>query len=785
LTGGGEGFNGRFGGYLAVLRFRCRFDVTDPAQARGMTFSIAYRSGVVAYLNGVEIARAHMPAGAIGPDTPAEDYPPEAYGRRTKENAAALEALRTRRLDGVELPTKLLQKGVNVLAISIHRAPTAQSAFEGAQPLRESWLTAGVVEARLTAEAGVMSQAGRSEGIRVWTADVTEPVTDADDGDPLEPPRPIRIVGTRNGLFSGQAVVRSNRAIRELSASIGDLVRVGGGGRIPTSLISVRYPLSGSEGEWDSLLHPGLAGVRRFDGGLTEKPFVSVGTVEKSVRKGASRKPISSAVQPIWIQVKAPADVEAGEYEGTLSVRADGKTLPIPIRLTVVAWKLPDVKDWFTLVNLYQSPDGIALQYKLPLWSDRHFELTGESLRLIAGAGGKLVFVPLISKTNLGNEEGMVRWIKKGEGYEHDFTVMDRYLDLVERHMGKPGQLIFTVWETYAKGVGVHRDIPSSKKSDRGPIVSVLDPATGKVTDMDGPDYDAEEESQAFWKPVLDGVWKRVKKRGWSEALMLGHGGDWEISAKGLGVFKRILPECRWVRSSHAPGAYGMKDPNRSIIETPHGPVEVIYQENAWGRGGEAVQMGVSHDPECKRVLAHQGPAWTVFPRLVTFWLSDRTSLAKHRGMLENFLIVGRRGVGRLGADSWYLDEGEAKRGTKGTVGALSVRYPDANRGGAMNLYYAAVLGAGPDGPLATPRLELLREAAQECEARVFIERSLASGKLDGDLAKKAQDVLDERTRLLRVMHASLRGYEMWYPGSGWQERSMRLYGIAAEAMRR
>lgn len=58
---------------------RGTFWVDTPSLAEGMKLSITYRGSIVVYLNGREIARGHMPEGAVSFDTPAIDYPSEAF----------------------------------------------------------------------------------------------------------------------------------------------------------------------------------------------------------------------------------------------------------------------------------------------------------------------------------------------------------------------------------------------------------------------------------------------------------------------------------------------------------------------------------------------------------------------------------------------------------------------------------------------------------------------------------------------------------------------------------
>lgn len=108
------------------------FDVPDTTRAGHLLLSLSLRGGAVVYINGEEIARAYLPAGEITPDTSAEPYPDEVYldadgyvffPNDKREDVIARLAKRVRTLE-CKIPAKKLRKGVNVLAIGIHRAPT-------------------------------------------------------------------------------------------------------------------------------------------------------------------------------------------------------------------------------------------------------------------------------------------------------------------------------------------------------------------------------------------------------------------------------------------------------------------------------------------------------------------------------------------------------------------------------------------------------------------------------------------------------------------------------------
>ena len=59
----------------------------------------------------------------------------------------------------------------------------------------------------------------------------------------------------------------------------------------------------------------------------------------------------------------------------------------VPVELRVSAWKVPDPQDFTMIHNICQSPDTVAQYYKVPLWSDRHFELMGQSLKVFGAVG--------------------------------------------------------------------------------------------------------------------------------------------------------------------------------------------------------------------------------------------------------------------------------------------------------------------------------------------------------------------------------------------------------------
>ena len=123
------------------------------------------------------------------------------------------------------------------------------------------------------------------------------------------------------------------------------------------------------------------------------------------------------------------------------------------------------------------------------------------------------------------------------------------------------------------------------------------------------------------------------------------------------------------------------------------------------------------------------------------------------------------------------------------------------------------LLGAGPAAPQGTARLEVVTEGVQECEARIAIESALIDSakkaKLGEDLAKRAQDTLDEHQlamwkargatdddlQKMGVIKLTTFGGGMdtdkkWGPTRAagqkwffetWKDRTAKLYAIAGE----
>ncbi len=202
-------------------------------------------------------------------------------------------------------------------------------------------------------------------------------------------------------------------------------------------------------------------------------------------------------------------------------------------------------------------------------------------------------------------------------------------------------------------------------------------------------------------------------------------------------------------------------------------------------------------DPSVRRGRGWGNPNLHVqFPRAMRSWFP----LSTFRLTNELAITGNYRGGARFGGDFFpVLADRKGRR-----HGTIAGRYPKSHW---HNLgVEVTFLERGEHGAISTTKYEMFREGAQECEARVFIERVLSSRKLRARLgekkARRIQKLLDERSYAIRqgvgtftqsghyVQHYTrgsswwncpgLIGAE-WYSASDWQTRSKDLFNAAAE----
>ena len=757
---------------LLAACYRARFLVNDPQAAGRLTVSVAYSGGARVFVNGHELVRGHLPEGPLVPDTPGADYPAEAYGPKAAE-------LCRRRIRPVAIPERLLRRGTNVLAVEVrasHFHPIVlrnrnQPNWGG--PMRP-WPHARLFALELRpASRGVPHCTRRPPGVQVWVEDVHHRTLSSDYLPPGEQPGAVTLVGARNGTYGAQVVVGTDRELSGPKARPSALRQVGGAGRLPASVIRAFYPVPYPLDEW-SLKR--LGDERGLDASFpTARELAAhaamadrgkvclfdqlADTPPASVRAGSAR--------PIWLSLRVPSDAAPGQYRGTVEVSADGMPpVALPVALEVVEWRLPKPRDFQTLVGCEQNPYGVARQYGVELWSDEHLKLLEPSFRQLARIGNTWLNVPVLVRTEFGNHnDSMIRWIRRrGGSLAFDYTVLDRYLDLAARHWGTPRVVQFVVMQ----------GMKSPTVPPTPPQVVVLDEATGKralyavgaaigqppprrPTDWTPPRPKGERPvgslPQSAWRAFATQLFAHMKARGLEKAVYWGAPWEQEADPSLKTLLAACTPGVHWTAGGHEVmyNAKYCKDTRYYRIITD------IRWQGGWDRFRD--------DQGWRSPIVHLAN-----PRVggTSFALHTTSLPFAYRVMVDRALAQGRTGFTRVGADEWagiHYDGMDVPRWLTG-IPVLFVLWP------------------GKGGAEPSARFEALLEGIQETEARIFLEQALHRGQVRQPLARRARKVLHDHFDETNFFQGNSIIYSMEAYPFRWQERSRRLYRMAAEVAR-
>ena len=458
----------------------------------------------------------------------------------------------------------------------------------------------------------------------------------------------------------------------------------------------------------------------------------------------------ANSCQPYWLSVKIPANAAPGLYRG--SVRVEGPGFPastLPLEMEVLDLRLPDPRDFQTIVAIEQSPYGVAKQYKTPLWSARHWELIEASLRQLGRAGNSVWIIPVLADTEFGNkDDSTIKWIRKKDGsLAFDYAALDRYLDLIVKTCGTPRVLSFVVMHGFAANVEV----------------KVLNEATGKKERLNlGPNAPGREK---YWRPFAASLYSHMLAKGLDRAMFWGYGWDQDGDPKLKGLLRQFTPEVFWMCGSH--------DANVAVpIGKPDPAFTAIYKTtyySAYWKGiettGTDVFYKVVENIQSFLIGGKAQQGWK--PRVQVLLCTPRTDSGAivvngtgtplaFRILPERAIFSGYRGTGRMGGDYWARSYHDGCR----------------HRGGAPGFSIMKCLWPGPDGAESSGRFEAMIEGLQELEARIFVEQTLDRGILPAGQAKRITK------QLARHYKGTFAG------GQDWQARSKMMYQLASDVAR-
>ena len=814
---------------VALICLRGKFQVIDPASAGDLTLSVKFQGGLVAYVNGREVGRAFLPGGKLENTTLAQDYPHETYvdakggllpqpvssdrdvfrvipasetlpikytsggGSLYKSALADADDVNRYRQRGrsveFKVPASFLKSGVNVLAIEIHRAAADPVMFlmqdmtiAHFEALSHSWNRASCEDIVLSSasSAGVVPNVSRPKGLQVWNEETVAALEYTRFGDPSEPLQPIRIRGLRNGIYSGSVVIGSLAPLNKPGVVVSDLKH--GNDKIPAAAIQISY----SDVATDPLIPTPPA---RKD--IPARVFIAgrYNAAPRSIVVPHEMADKIGVVLPVWVLVKIPRDAAPGTYTGTLTVNVAGeKSVAVPMEVKVVGnWVLPNPKDFTTFMGAQESADSVALQYNVPLWSTEHWKLVDRAYELLGEIGTRDLFLPLIARTQLANEQSMVRWIKQPDGtHKYDFSILERYLDTVVKRLGTNLTVCL-----YLHDYGFRMNLGG--QSDHGvnmggfekvkPAVTELDPSTGKLTDLQPPAW-GTPEARAFWKPVVDKTRELVAKHGIRKPVVFGLGANNQAIAQCVEDLKILYPDVLWAARSHFYKSWV----GEGTVKQDLGYSAVV--------GGV---VGVCYEPDLSETYCGWRPPELIitFPRAgagssggVFSWKYPAAFRIFAEGTLFSHDMGGysrggsRHGIGQIGADFWPV-----LKDARGGLSTMVDRYVTWDTL-SLKCTIAAILAPGPERPEPTVRFQLMREALQEAEARVFVQEALLDkaklARLSPDLAARARAVCLAQLVALRYYSQYCQvqvkcEYDRVFSQQQWECLSEKLYEVAGE----
>jgi hypothetical protein len=458
--------------------------------------------------------------------------------------------------------------------------------------------------------------------------------------------------------------------------------------------------------------------------------------------------------QPVWITVEIPRNAKSGLYAGELRVKAGGMSdATFPVRLEVIGAPLPEPAAYKSYVGLDESPWALAKGASVKLWSEEHWKLLEKSIRAAGQLGARVAGIPIIHDTELNNDKDvMIKLIKKADGgYDFDFTLADRYLDLWRKYChSQPDIIIYLI-------------LPFSPKADGTGTVTLVDPTT-KQESQYKPPVVTTPEGQKFWVECAKAIQSHFNGKGIKDENM--HWGlfeDW-LSDGGfiLGAqMAKEIPGVGWARSSHEGRKIG-----RSEIQADQAKAMKVTWSAAVRHFGSPpfilprVKGGNPHyayDAAGYQVKGCEGlnnPDKTLLlPRADSdvSALGIYSPLYQLRSTQEMALTGKYRGAARICIDGW-------------------------GRGGYFGPFTPYLLYLGQPGTLdGSAQFEALREGLQEAEIRLALESS-------GSLSLTVKSMLDRRTELVWMLPPRPEGLRIGEYSDGWQERSWDLYAAAAAA---
>lgn len=185
---------------------------------------------------------------------------------------------------------------------------------------------------------------------KLWPSDaLTKVLRSATPGENTGPK--LSLSGARREIVSCQAVFRSPKAVAAAAAEMSDLRQRGSGEVIPASTVRL---------QWVRYIDI----TRNSDIPPDERVAQAPTSLPDPFWEGRSIPARGEEAQPLWIEIRVPERAKAGEFEGRLTVNADGTVTDLPVTLRVWDFEVPQERH-LSVVNWWQFP-GVGFENRSP-----------------------------------------------------------------------------------------------------------------------------------------------------------------------------------------------------------------------------------------------------------------------------------------------------------------------------------------------------------------------------------------------------------------------------------
>ena len=222
----------------------------------------------------------------------------------------------------------------------------------------------------------------------------------------------------------------------------------------------------------------------------------------------------ANSLQNIWLSIKVPKNIEAGDYKGQITVTADNILAPIVFNYTVkvLDMALPDPEKFEKTfdIELWQNPFAVAEYYGVEPFSERHFEILRPHMEKYKAIGGHAVTTTIVdepwnaqtySKKDI-HFPSMVKWIRHVDGsFSFDYTDYDKWVQF-NKDLGIGDKIIAYSIAPWGNGVRYFDEADQTYHIDKL--------AAGTKAHAD------------TWRAFLTDFMKHSEEKGWKDNTYIG-----------------------------------------------------------------------------------------------------------------------------------------------------------------------------------------------------------------------------------------------------------------------